>query len=52
MTKTGARFYEIPSYSDHRGTIAILEWEKQLPFPIRRMFYTDEFRLACAGAGG
>lgn len=37
---TGARFYEIPSYSDYRGTIAILEWEKLLPFPVRRMFYT------------
>lgn len=40
MTVPQARFYDVPSYSDERGTIAILEWEKLLPFPIRRMFYT------------
>lgn len=38
--KTGARMYEIPHFCDLRGDLNVLEFEKILPFPVRRMFYT------------
>lgn len=39
-TATGARIYEIPSFSDIRGDLSVLELEKLLPFPVKRLFYT------------
>lgn len=39
-TKTGAKLYDIPSFSDMRGDLSVLEFEKLLPFPIKRIFYT------------
>jgi len=38
--RTGARVYDISHFSDVRGDLNVLEFEKVLPFPIRRMFYT------------
>lgn len=37
---TGAKLYSIPSFSDVRGDISILEFSKKLPFNIKRIFYT------------
>lgn len=37
---TGAKIYSIPSFSDLRGDLCVLEFEKILPFPIKRIFYT------------
>lgn len=34
------RIYPIPSFSDVRGELSVLEFEKILPFPVKRMFYT------------
>ncbi|OQA86123.1 MAG: dTDP-3-amino-3,6-dideoxy-alpha-D-galactopyranose 3-N-acetyltransferase [Lentisphaerae bacterium ADurb.Bin242] len=34
------RVYSIPSFSDVRGELSVLEFEKLLPFPVKRMFYT------------
>ncbi len=36
----GAKIYSIPSFSDVRGDISILEFSKILPFEIKRIFYT------------
>lgn len=36
----GAKIYSIPSFSDLRGDISILEFSKLLPFDIKRIFYT------------
>jgi acetyltransferase-like isoleucine patch superfamily enzyme len=38
--KTTATMREIPSYSDMRGSLSVIEWEKQMPFQVRRIFYT------------
>lgn len=38
--QTGSRFYEIPSFSDLRGDLGVLEWAKFLPFDVKRIFYT------------
>lgn len=37
---TGAKLYRLPHFSDMRGELNVVEFEKHLPFPIRRMFYT------------
>ena len=34
------RIYVIPSFSDVRGDLSVLEFEKLLPFPVKRIFYT------------
>ena len=34
------RIYSIPSFSDVRGDLSVLEFEKLLPFPVKRIFYT------------
>ena len=39
-TETGAKLYRIPSFSDIRGELSVLEFKKVLPFPIERIFYT------------
>ncbi len=39
-SKTGAKVYPIPSFTDVRGDLSVLEFEKFLPFPVRRIFYT------------
>ncbi len=40
VTATGAKLYDIPSFSDVRGDIGVIEFEKLLPFKIKRLFYT------------
>lgn len=37
---TGAKLFAIPSFSDVRGDLSVLEFGKLLPFPIKRIFYT------------
>jgi UDP-2-acetamido-3-amino-2,3-dideoxy-glucuronate N-acetyltransferase len=37
---TGAKLYSIPSYTDLRGDLSVLEFEKVLPFSVKRIFYT------------
>ena len=39
-TATGAKLIDIPSFSDARGDLSVLEIEKILPFPVKRIFYT------------
>ena len=39
-SKTGARFYAIPHFADLRGDLNVLEFDRLLPFPVKRMFYT------------
>lgn len=39
-SRTGARIYNIPKFSDMRGDLSVIEIEQLLPFPIKRMFYT------------
>jgi hypothetical protein len=36
---TLARMYAIPSFSDMRGSLSVIEWEKQMPFLVKRVFY-------------
>lgn len=38
--KTGAAVYRIPHFSDARGDLNVVDMEKFLPFPVRRIFYT------------
>lgn len=38
--KTGAKIYNIPSFGDMRGKLGVLEWDKLLPFDVKRIFYT------------
>ncbi|WP_294480795.1 WxcM-like domain-containing protein [uncultured Victivallis sp.] len=38
--KTGARFYDIPYFSDLRGALGVIEWERLLPFDVKRIFFT------------
>ena len=38
--KTGAMIYRIPSFSDLRGALGVIEWEKLLPFSVKRIFFT------------
>lgn len=40
LGKTGAKIYEIPHFGDVRGDLNVLEFERILPFPVKRMFYT------------
>lgn len=40
LGKTGAKIYPISSFSDMRGSLSVLEWEKQVPFLVKRLFYT------------
>lgn len=37
---TSARLIDIPSFRDMRGTLSVIECERVLPFPIKRVFYT------------
>ena len=37
---SGAKLLDIPSFSDMRGDLSVLELEKTLPFSIHRLFYT------------
>ena len=39
-TATGAVIYPIPSFADIRGDLSVLEFDKLLPFPVKRIFYT------------
>ncbi|MEA4862910.1 MAG: WxcM-like domain-containing protein [Victivallaceae bacterium] len=39
-TITGAKLYDIPKFSDLRGDLNVLEFDKLLPFPVKRVFYT------------
>ncbi len=39
-TLTGAKPYAIPKFSDLRGDLNVLEFDKLPPFPVRRVFYT------------
>ena len=39
-SRTGARFYDIPNFSDLRGDLGIVEWDKILPFDVKRIFFT------------
>ena len=39
-TATGAKMIDIPSFSDVRGDLSVLEFGKLLPFPVKRLFYT------------
>lgn len=39
-TGTGARIIELPSFSDMRGDLSVIEWEKEVPFHVERIFYT------------
>lgn len=39
-TETGAKLYKIPSFSDMRGDLSVIEFKKLLPFPVERVFYT------------
>lgn len=39
-TATGAKLFAIPGFSDVRGDLNVLEFEKLLPFPVKRIFYT------------
>lgn len=38
--KTGAQLFAIPRFADLRGDLNVLEFEKILPFPVKRIFYT------------
>jgi hypothetical protein len=38
--KTAACLYDIPHFSDQRGDLTVIEWEKQVPFKVKRLFYT------------
>lgn len=38
--KTGAQLILLPSFSDMRGDLTVLEWQKQIPFTVNRIFYT------------
>lgn len=38
--KTGAKIHPIPSFSDMRGALSVIEWNKFLPFSVKRIFYT------------
>ena len=40
VSSTGAELIDIPSFSDIRGNLSVMEFEKVLPFPVRRLFYT------------
>lgn len=40
ISETGAKLYKIPSFSDIRGELSVLEIKKMLPFPVERIFYT------------
>ena len=37
---TGGKIIDIPSFSDMRGDLSVIELEKTLPFIIKRIFYT------------
>ncbi|QJB58045.1 WxcM-like domain-containing protein [Pseudodesulfovibrio sp. zrk46] len=39
-SKTGARIYDIPRFSDMRGDLSVVEIERLLPFSVNRLFYT------------
>ncbi|HSR06324.1 MAG TPA: FdtA/QdtA family cupin domain-containing protein [Bryobacteraceae bacterium] len=34
-----ARLIGVPSFSDHRGTLCVLDWKKELPFTPERLYY-------------
>lgn len=38
--KTGATLHAIPHFGDVRGDLNVIDFEKIVPFPVRRMFYT------------
>ncbi|MDD4818218.1 MAG: WxcM-like domain-containing protein [Victivallaceae bacterium] len=40
VSATGAKLIAIPGFSDLRGDLGVIELEKFLPFPVRRLFYT------------
>ena len=39
-TATGAKLRNIPKFSDLRGDLNVLEFDKFLPFQVKRIFYT------------
>ena len=39
-SKTGAEIIKVPSFSDMRGDLSVIELNKTLPFAIKRIFYT------------
>lgn len=38
--RTGARLYVVPHFGDVRGELNVMEFDRILPFPVKRMFYT------------
>ncbi len=41
-----ARLYRIPEFADARGSLNVIDIEKLLPFPVRRIFYTHHVSSA------
>lgn len=40
LGRTGAKIYSIPHFGDVRGDLNVMEFDRILPFPVKRMFYT------------
>ncbi len=38
--RTRARLIALPSFTDMRGSLSVIEWHKQVPFAVKRIFYT------------
>jgi hypothetical protein len=46
-----ARLIPIPSSSDHRGTLSVIDWAVTLPFTPQRLYYIHEVAMGTRRAG-
>lgn len=48
---SGVQLLELPEYVDERGLLCFLEEEKQIPFPIRRVFWITDVPATAVRGG-
>jgi dTDP-4-dehydrorhamnose 3,5-epimerase-like enzyme len=46
-----ARLIRIPSFSDHRGTLCVVDWAEELPFTPQRLYYINNVPEGAKRAG-
>ena len=45
------RLIRVPSFSDHRGTLCVLDWKEELPFTPERLYYIHSVTHGAQRAG-
>lgn len=51
MQEREARLIHVPSFSDDRGTLCVIDWKEKLPFTPERLYYIHSVTAGAQRAG-